>query len=141
MNNYRKQYRSWQFLGTAIITLWLVIIMGNSHAATINLSANQCEVSMTVVSADCDAGQCSGDSTCVCASKGDFVIWNIAGDDKFKMKFSGDSPLKDNCGKNFKGKKHKCKVKDTVSKGQSYSYEIYLERCSNGTDPRIIIKS
>ena len=139
MNKYKNQKRSWQFLGKVVATLWLATIIGNSHAADIDLSVNECKVTMNVVNADCDTGQCTGDSTCVCASKGDFITWNIAGDDKFKMKFEGDSPLANNCGKNFKGKNHKCKVKESVSKPE-YSYNIYLERCPHGTDPRIVIK-
>lgn len=141
MNNNKKEYRSWQYLGFVVIALWMSIIASNSRAAnqTIQLSANQCNVSMSA-SANCDAGQCSGDSACICASKGDHITWQLAGHDKFKLKFSGDSPLKDSCGRNFKPGDHKCKIKESVSKGQSYTYEIYLERCRNGTDPRIIIK-
>jgi len=139
-NNIKKQI-SWQYFCLMLVTLWLSMNTGISRAAdqTIQLSADQCAVSMSA-NADCDAGQCSGDKACVCASKGDHITWQLSGEDKFKLKFSGDSPLKDNCGKNFKGKKHKCKVKESVAKGQIYSYEIFLKSCQNGTDPRIIIR-
>jgi hypothetical protein len=141
MSNYNQDRSGWQYFGLLVLTAWLSIMTNHSHAAdqTIQLSANQCSVTMSA-NANCDAGQCAGDSACVCASKGDHVTWQLAGSDNFKLKFKGDSPLKDNCGKNFKASKHKCKVKEQVSKGQSYTYEIYLQRCTNGSDPRIVIK-
>ena len=124
-----------------VLLLSSFLFTGLSQAdVSIQLSAQECTVSVSIAANGCDADQCSGDSTCVCASKGEHIKWDFSGDDKFKLKFSGDSPLKDNCGKNFKKKKHKCVVKDDTSKGQSYSYDIRLKSCANGTDPRIVIK-
>ncbi len=106
----------------------------------IQLDVRECSVSVSTSDDGCDADQCAGDTTCVCASKGDHVNWSITGGNSFKMKFASGSPLKDNCGKNYKKDKQKCVVKDDVSRGQSYSYDIYLKQCDDGTDPRIVIK-
>ena len=107
----------------------------------IELSVNGCNVSLSMPTGNsCDQSQCASDDTCICASKGDHIKWTINNEDKFKLKFSADSPLQNNCGKNYKGKKHKCVVKESTSKGESFTYDIKLKRCANGTDPKIIIK-
>ncbi len=120
----------------------LLSMSGLSFAGDIeiSMSESQCSVSMSSSSNGCDANQCDGDSACVCAAKGDFITWNLPTNEKFKLKFSGESPLKDNCGKNYKKGKQKCKVKEEVSKGQTYTYLVKLQKCANGTDPRIVIK-
>jgi len=121
---------------------FLLISVGSASAdATINLTPSQCSVSFSVSGGDgCDQSQCSGVAGCVCVKKGEFITWNISGDDKFKLKFQGSSPLHKNCGHNFKGKQHNCKVKDEVQPGQQYDYQVILKSCANGTDPRIVIR-
>jgi len=115
--------------------------VGWAENIEINMNESQCSVSMSSPNNGCDANQCAGDSACVCAAKGDFITWKLPGDDKFKLKFSGDSPLKDNCGKNYKKQTQKCKIKEEVSPGQTYDYLVKLKKCANGTDPRVVIKS
>jgi hypothetical protein len=108
---------------------------------TIDLTPSQCSVSFSLPGGDgCDASQCSSISGCVCVSKGDFITWNLPNNEKFKLKFQGQSPFKDNCGKNFKQAKHQCKVKSEVTENQQFDYDVVLQNCANGTDPRIVIK-
>ncbi|TQV72815.1 hypothetical protein FLL45_15205 [Aliikangiella marina] len=138
--NIRFNYRKNRTLG--IILTFFVVFSGRAFAEdiAISMTESQCTVSMSSADNGCDAGQCAGDSACVCAAKGDFITWILPGNDKFKLKFSGDSPLKDNCGKNYKASKQKCKIKEDVSPGQEYTYLVKLKKCANGTDPRVVIK-
>jgi hypothetical protein len=129
---------------SALSAALLIFYSVNLYAADvqISLTATACEVSASTPGGDgCDTGQCNGEAGCVCVAKGDFITWTLGGNEKYKMKFSGDSPLKDNCGKNFKQGERKCKVKEEVVPEQSYAYEVMLEKCANGSDPRIIIKN
>ena len=108
----------------------------------ISLTASECSVTASTPQGDgCDTGQCGGEAGCVCAAKGDFITWTLSGEEKYKMKFDGNSPLKDNCGKTFSKGSHKCKVKEEVVAGESYAYEVVIEKCANGSDPRIVIKN
>jgi|GEM_PF-1837514 len=88
---------------------------------------------------NCDEQQCGADKNCVCAKKNQAITWWIAGKRKFKLKFESDSPL-DSCGDTFKRKKQKCKVKNQVQVNQVFKYEVILDGCGTGTDPRIVIR-
>ena len=137
----KQHYRLKQFLLVSLIVLGFAFTASEAKDIQVSLTENQCKVSLSTPSGDnCDAGQCSGQAGCVCATKGDFVSWTLPGGDKYKMKFSGASPLHTNCGKNFKSGNHKCKIKEEVSKGQQYDYVVILQKCANGTDPRIVIR-
>lgn len=127
------------------LSVWLLFTLAafqtRAGEQQLQLTVQACTVTVKALNGDgCKTNQCSGDSSCVCLSKGQHAKWLLTSEDKFKLKFSGNSPLKDNCGKNFKADKHKCVVKESVNPGESYSYEVMLERCANGTDPRIIVQ-
>ncbi|WP_076539552.1 hypothetical protein [Shewanella sp. UCD-KL21] len=109
---------------------------------TISLVASECAVTVTPnEGSGCEQGQCEGVEACICAKRGDFITWEMADDifSKFKLKFTKNSPLKDQCGKNFKNGKAKCKVKEELEVGESFDYLVMLEGCDEGTDPRIVI--
>ena len=114
-------------------------LSASAETRILQVTPSGCESSVAVVGSNgCDDAQCDGDSACVCASKGDHVEWQSP--EKFKVMFNADSPLKDNCGKHFKSDKLKCVVKDEVSSGQEFNYEVVFEQCAEGSDPRIVIK-
>ena len=165
MNKLYRIIHNNQAFNLFVLILGLFVFAPFTQAADISIQldadAKKCTVALKFTDGNgCDEKQCAGDTDCLCAGKGDHITWLLEGTDKFKLKFSthshspshshsdssskthshSDSPLKENCGKNFKASKHKCVVKDEVVKGQSYGYEIYLESCSNGTDPKIVIK-
>ena len=141
MNQYHNYIIKSLYLIVYFSVIWYVPIAKSANDFVINLTVEECSVTAELNTENgCDQGQCSGDAACVCATKGDHIQWQLAGDDKIKFKFSSGSPLKDNCGKSFKKNGHKCVVKDDVTSGSVYDYEIYLERCDDGTDPKIIIK-
>lgn len=125
-----------------ILALFLILMVSVSSKAAdqdISLTPNGCSVTVKANTNDCSSNQCGSDSTCVCALQGDFITWQMQGSEKFKLKFSGDSPLKDSCGKNFKGSSIKCKVKEHLQLGQTFDYEVVIKGCGQGTDPRIVI--
>ncbi len=128
-------------IGLLIAASFLSIPVMAGDNITINLTVNECSVLLSPPSGgNCDENQCSGDSTCICASKGDHITWRLNNNDKFKLRFSGDTPLKQNCGKNYKKSKHKCVVKEDVAVDEEFIYDIKLQQCDDGTDPKIIIK-
>ena len=132
-----------KFLSVIALGIFLTCATSSLRAeeVVIELTVNECSVSLSMPNGNsCDQNQCGADNTCICAGKGDHIKWKINNDDKFKLKFLSDSPLKDNCGKNYKADKHKCVVKDSTTRGESFTYDIKLERCSDGTDPKIVIK-
>ncbi len=140
-NEMRKKSIS-KVLSLGLLML-ITLFATQSRAADqeLQLTAQGCNVTVKSIGGNsCDNNECGSDSSCICLAKGQHAKWLLAGTDKFKLKFSENSPLKDNCGKNFKKGKHKCVVKDSTSKGEEYSYEVVLERCPHGTDPKIIIK-
>ncbi|AZG36240.1 hypothetical protein [Shewanella psychromarinicola] len=140
--NYTKNYL--KSLVTIIFGI-AIMLSGNSFGADkqIALTVNECAVSASVNGGSgCDADQCASEAGCICTKKGDFITWKLDNevDSDFKLKFSGDSPLKDNCGKNFKKSERKCKVKESLTIGQSFDYQVVMQGCDNGSDPRIIIQ-
>ena len=131
---------STQWLGCAFVALFVFASLSlNAETRVLQVTPNGCESTVSVVGADgCDAGQCEGDSACICASKGDHVEWQSPRG--FKVSFQDDSPLKENCGKHFRNSSLKCVVKEDVLPGQAFDYEVIFEMCDSGTDPRIVIK-
>ncbi|GAA0784674.1 MULTISPECIES: hypothetical protein [Pseudomonadati] len=91
----------------------------------------------------CENNQCGSDAACLCAKQKDNINFMLTHFEEkmFKLKFSNDSPLAKNCGKNFKKGSENCKVKDEVLPGDSYDYEVVMEGCGAGTDPKIIISN
>ncbi|SET31102.1 hypothetical protein [Thalassotalea agarivorans] len=132
---------------TILMLLVSFSVRSSSDDFVINLTpdaSDSCKVSLSNSEGnDCDANQCGSDNACICLAKGDHVKWKMpeGNHTKFKLKFTTDNPLKDNCGKNFKKDKHKCVVKSDVSVGQVFVYDVVMEGCGQGTDPRIIIRS
>lgn len=129
-----------RLVGSALLCLcFFWSLAANAETRTLQVTPDGCAASVSVVGANgCDDLQCDGDDACICASKGDHVEWQSP--EKFKVKFMSDSPLKDNCGKHFKKDHQKCVVKEDVSSGQEFDYEVVFEHCAEGSDPRIVIK-
>ena len=102
----------------------------------------QCKVTLKVKGSDnCDKNQCKDQKDCFCAEKNDKVTWNVPGDKKFRLKFKSDNPFKDNkCGEKFKKAKQQCHIKEAVTAGQDFKYDVELEGCPEGVDPRIVIR-
>lgn len=141
MKNNLTSIKSKRFSSILLLAFFLLAFTGLVQAdAYIQLDVVGCDVEVSVSDSGCDNGECSGDLACICASRGEHIHWNESGNNSFKFKFDSGSPLKNNCGKNFKKGKQKCVVKEDLSSGDSYSYEIYLKQCDDGTDPRIVIK-
>jgi len=127
----------------ATISLFMTPLTSQAADQYIQLSTSpdSCTVTVTNESGNgCGKSQCAGDASCACVSRNDHVHWILNSNDKFSIKFPDGSPLKQTCGKNFKKGKRKCVVKDGLDYGQSYNYEIYLQRCDRATDPRLVIK-
>ncbi len=129
----------------------LSLLTGSALAkdVSVDLKVSGCSVTVATVGGDsCDQDQCKGAADCVCMAAGDNVSWllkNADGTrmndrDDFKIIFDGKSPLTTNCGDTFSRSSHQCGLNRNIRVGQSYDYQIYLKRCRQGTDPRIIIK-
>jgi len=102
---------------------------------------NQCEVTLAVKgNNNCDQTQCGTEKDCFCAEKNDKVTWNVPGKKKFRLSFNSGSPFKDKCGEKFKKAKQHCRIQEGVVKGQEFTYDVELEGCAEGVDPRIVIK-
>jgi hypothetical protein len=124
-----------------VLSMSLISLNAGAFDQSLVLTVNGCEVTAVAENGNgCLANECGADRSCICVQKAEHVIWKLATEDKFKLLFSGSSPLKDTCGKNFKKSKHKCVVKNEVNKGESYQYLIKLQRCAQGSDPKIIIR-
>ena len=139
MNQIKVFFKRLSILTAGITILFFITLPLSADDVYISLSTEGCEVMAEAEDNQCDAGQCAGDAACVCAQKGQFLVWDLPSGEKFKMIFTGNDPLRDNCGKNYKAG-HKCKIKEEVEEGDSYSYLIKLQRCDDGSDPRIIIR-
>lgn len=129
---------------TILVIGFSTTILARDHNVDITPeSGGACGTTVKVLSgSDCNKNQCGNDAACLCIKKGEFITWNLTSDKKrkFKFKFSDGSPLAKNCGKNFKKGSNKCKVKESVSPGDSFNYDVIMEGCGTGTDPRIVIR-
>jgi hypothetical protein len=148
--NSKKQKSSATIFIAAIIAMigfFQPVQAGTTFDVYINVE--NCEGTVEMGGSDgCNQGQCDGVKACMCLSKHDKVRWEISSSEgargnsnpKFRLEFHGDSPLKENCGRNFHKNQQNCVVKDAVAAGQAFDYDILVENCPDPIDPRIIIQ-
>ncbi|MDQ7049514.1 MAG: hypothetical protein Q9M92_08215 [Enterobacterales bacterium] len=136
-------------LTAVMLNLSLFSTSALAKNVSVDLKVSGCSVTVATAGGDnCDKNQCNGAADCVCMAAGDDVSWllkNADGTrmndrDNFKIIFGEKSPLTRNCGDTFSRSSHQCGLNRNIAVGQSYDYQIYLKRCRQGTDPRIIIK-
>jgi len=136
-------------LTAVIVNLFLLTTSALAKNVSVDLKVSGCSVTVATAGGDsCDKNQCKGAADCVCMAAGDDIGWllkNADGTrmndrDDFKIIFSGKSPLTTNCGDTFSRSSHQCGLNRNIQVGQSYDYQIFLKRCRQGTDPRIIIR-
>lgn len=134
-----KKYSNLIYLNLVATLMTLSGYAFSANDIVIDIHEEQCVVTVSGNS-NCDAGQCADDSQCVCASKGDHIVWVANNDDPFDLDFGAESPLKKNCGKHAKAGQQKCVVKTDLTTGDEFVYDIRFKKCDQPADPKIIIK-
>ena len=135
-------------LSSPILLIAIVVAMSvffqplqAANSFDIYINVENCSGSVDMgESQNCDQAQCDGVKSCICLARHDRVTWHMDSGAKFRLEFHGESPLKNNCGRNFHQNQHNCVVQDVVSAGQAFDYDILVENCPNPIDPRIVIR-
>lgn len=137
----KKQLKLLALLTTATTILFFNSGVNAANDIVINVHEDQCHISTSYPDGNnCDNNRCDGISECICASKGEHILWVSDSDGAFGLDFGADSPLKKNCGKHSKSMQQKCVVKDDLASGSEFNYNINFDKCDQPFDPKIVIK-
>ncbi|MEE4244858.1 MAG: hypothetical protein V2I33_05580 [Kangiellaceae bacterium] len=121
------------------ILLFSGITIADNHNRDKNLTiVPKAECATNVLVPD-NCSEFQGVNGCVCSTKNKKIIWTIESEREFEIAFLDESPFDGGCRHVSNGGRLVCKVKNNAMPG-AYDYDVILEGCDSGSDPRIVIK-